>query len=212
MKKKTTSEASSWSSRIEFPRQGAADSVRLWAIALIAIALTLGPSLISLPYGGFARAQDTTAPGASHRAPPRISWQLSVLWDGKEVDHFDAVTPVGQSKTLTHTRSVSHTVGCDGGHTTPTDLTRTITVAPLGVDAQGVIGFELSADETVESGEERTVRSDGCTLPPQTRTLNAHHPELDVQTGNSVTWTLLKHDPELVYRLQASVQTDNAND
>jgi hypothetical protein len=176
------------------------------------LGLLIGPSLLPLATSASAWAQDTSTLNPVHRAPARISWQLSVLLDDKEVDHFDAVTPVGQSKTLTHTRAASNPVGCEGGHTTPVNLSRTITVAPLGVDAQGVIGFELSADETVESTEAGVVRSDGCTLPPQPRAINAHHPELDVQTGQSVTWTLLKHDPALVYRIEASVQAPSPND
>ncbi len=155
-----------------------------------------------------AVAQDTTP---AHRQIARIHWQLSVLQNDQTVDQLDGDTAVGQSSTVTRHRSVSHPVGCNGAQTLPVDLTRTITVSPLGVDSNGVIGFAVTADEMVEAPASETIRSDGCELPPTTRTVSARHPELDVPNSGSATWTLLKKDPALAYRLQANVDTANAD-
>jgi hypothetical protein len=156
-----------------------------------------------------AHAQDNSA---RHTPPAHIQWRITVISDSRPVDQFEGVTAVGQSKTLTHQRAVSHPVGCNGAQTPSISLSRTITVAPLGVDAKGEIGFAVSAEEMVEDQTPRTVRSDGCALPPSTRTLNAHHPELDVQSGGTVSWTLLKKDPSLIYQVEASVQPAAADD
>lgn len=156
-----------------------------------------------------ARAQDSAVP---HQAPAHIRWQITVMMDGQQVDQLSAVTAVGQSKSITHHHPVSHAVGCTGGKTVPVDLQRTVTVAPLGVDPQGVIGFEIGADETIEDASQNTAGADGCALPPQPRTLSSRHPEWDVPAGTSATWTLLKKNPELVYRLDASVEPATAGD
>lgn len=156
-----------------------------------------------------AHAQDT-AP--AHRPPAHIRWTITVMMDGRQVDQLSAVTAVGQSKSVTHQRSVRHAVGCNGAQTVATELQRTVTVAPLGVDPQGVIGFEIGADETIEDPSHDGAGADGCALPPQPRTLSARHPEWDVPSGQSATWTLLKKDPELVYRLDASVEPASAGD
>jgi hypothetical protein len=163
--------------------------------------------LITLSF--HSQAQDSTPPRS---APAHIQWRLIVLNNGEEVDHLSAVTAVGQAKTITHQHSVSHTVGCNGTQTLPVQLARTVTVSPLGVDLHGVIGLDITAEEAVESAESGTIRSDGCTLSPQTRSLSAHHPELDVQSGQSVSWILLKKDPELVYRVEATVVPPSADD
>lgn len=173
----------------------------IWPVMAFTLAIAGGLAAWMAPLT--AHAQDSTPP--RHAAPARINWQLTVLVDGQETDTMSAVTAVGQSKTITHSRSVSHTVGCDAGHTAPTALSRTLTVSPLGVDDKGVIGLEVSTDETIEDPQAGTTRSDGCTLPPQPRTVSARHPELDVQSGRSVTWTLIPKDPTLAYKVEASV-------
>ena len=149
-----------------------------------------------------AMAQTTAA---TNRAPAHIHWQLLVLLDEKQVDSFSGDTAVGQSQSATHHYSVSHPVGCEGAQTTPTDFSRTITVSPLGVDSSDVIGFEISADEIIADDVSQVVQSSGCTLPPQTRTISARHPELDVSSGKSNDWMLLKKHPLLVYHLTATV-------
>ncbi|MGI4983795.1 MAG: hypothetical protein ACRYGL_10810 [Janthinobacterium lividum] len=174
---------------------------RIWRRALHAA--TAATSLAGTMASIDVRAQDSTAP---HRAPAHIRWQITVMMDGQQVDQLGAVTAVGQSKSITHHHPVSHAVGCNGGQTVPVDLQRTVTVAPLGVDPQGVIGFEIGADETIEDASGNSVGADGCALPPQPRTLSSRHPEWDVPSGQSATWTLLKKDPLLVYRLDASVE------
>lgn len=157
---------------------------------------------------GSATAQDTTP---AHRQIARIHWQLSVLQNDQTVDQLEGDTAVGQSSSVTHHRSVSHPVGCSGAQTVSVDLTRTITVSPLGVDSNGLIGFAVTADEMVEAPATEAIRSDGCELPPAARTVSARHPELDVPNGGSATWTLLKKNPTLAYRLQASVDTSNSD-
>ncbi|MGI4861959.1 MAG: hypothetical protein ACRYHA_34530 [Janthinobacterium lividum] len=176
--------------------------------------IALSTATVAMAFAGMlasvgARAQDSTTP---HQAPAHIRWQITVLMDGQQVDQLSAVTAVGQSKSITHHHPVSHTVGCNGGQTVPVDLQRTVTVAPLGVDPQGVIGFEISADETIEDASQTAVGADGCALPPQPRALSSRHPEWDIPGGQSATWTLLKKNPLLVYRLDASVEPATAGD
>lgn len=156
-----------------------------------------------------AAAQDTAV---RREAPAHIHWQLTVLRDAQQVDSMSGDTAVGQSATVTHRRPASHPVGCEGAQTAPITLSRTVTVSPLGVDADQLIGFAITADEMVEDTEARTIRSDGCSLPPQIRTLSARHPELDVPSGKEASWTLLKKDPALVYRIEAEVKPASAGD
>ncbi|MCY0389742.1 hypothetical protein OVY01_21605 [Robbsia sp. Bb-Pol-6] len=179
-------------------------------ISRVALAATMATAIAAGTLASVAvRAQDTTTP---HHAPAHIRWQITVMMDGQQVDQLSAVTAVGQSRSITHHRSVSHAVGCDHAQTAPADLQRTVTVAPLGVDPQGVIGFEIGADETIEDASRPSMGADGCALPPQARTLSARHPELDVPSGQSANWTLLKKNPLLVYRLDASVEPAAAGD
>lgn len=178
-----------------------------WHCRAAATRFTAAAAVLCLASIG-AKAQDTTP---AHRQIARIHWQLTVLQDGQSVDQLDGDTAIGQSSSITHHRAVSHPVGCSGAQTVPVDLTRTITVSPLGVDSNGVIGFAVTADEMVESPASDSLRTDGCELPPATRTVSARHPELDVPNGGDATWTLLKKDPALAYRLQASVDTSSSD-
>jgi len=170
------------------------------AVTLASLAVCASP---------LAQAQDNTP---RHAPPPHVLWQLSIISDGKTVDEMSADTAVGQSATITHRRNASHPVGCNGAQTLPVELSRTVSVSPLGVDPNGVIGFAISADEMVEAPEEGTVRSDGCALPPQPRAISARHPELDVHAGESADWVLLKKDPALTYRLTATVKAPASDD
>jgi len=159
--------------------------------------------ILALSLSAPAGAQTTTQPLA--RTPDHIHWQLLVLLDGQQVDSFSGDTTVGQSQTVTHHHATSHAVGCEGAQTPATDLSRTISVSPLGVDSNNVIGFEISADDVIEDTTARAVQGTGCALPPQTRTISARHPELDVPSGKSSDWVLLKKQPQLIYRLEANV-------
>jgi len=153
-------------------------------------------------------AAQPVSESASHpasRAQVHVHWQLLVLLDGHQVDSFSGDTAVGQSQTVTHHHAASHPVGCEGAQTVPADLSRTISVSPLGVDSNNVIGFEISADDVIEDSTARAVQGTGCALPPQTRTISARHPELDVASGKTNEWVLLKKQPQLIYRLSASV-------
>jgi len=165
------------------------------------------------PYSGAQTTQPASQPTSqpASRAPVHIDWQLLVLLDGQQVDSFSGNTAVGQSQTATHHHAVSHPVGCEGAQTVPSDLSRTISVSPLGVDSNNVIGFEISADDVIEDSTARAVQGTGCALPPQTRTISASHPELDVASGKTNDWMLLKKQPQLIYRLSASVAAAAAN-
>ncbi|MCC8401913.1 hypothetical protein LJ655_08410 [Paraburkholderia sp. MMS20-SJTN17] len=142
-------------------------------------------------------------------AQPVVQWQLQVVKDGQQIDSFNGTTTVGQARTDTHHQVVQHNVGCKNQPAGSIDLSRTITVSPLRVDAEGVM-FSIDTQETLE--DNNPGRTDiGCELPPQPRQVSASHPGLVVPPGQWANWTILDHNPNLVYRLYANVVSGSAN-
>ena len=137
-----------------------------------------------------------------------VQWQLQVMRDGQQIDTFDGATTVGQARTDTHHQKVQHNVGCKDQPAGSLDLSRTLTVSPLRADANEIT-LSIDTQETLEDDAAR--RTDiGCKLPPQPRQLNASHPGLTVTPGQWASWTIVDKDPNLVYRVRASL-ADSAN-
>ncbi|EEA00436.1 conserved hypothetical protein [Burkholderia sp. H160] len=159
------------------------------------VAMLLGASLL-------AHAQQRPAQQV-------VQWQLQVVKDGQQIDSFDGTTTVGQARTDTHHQVVQHNVGCKDQPAGSIDLSRTITVSPLRVDPEGVM-FSIETQETLEDNS--PARTDiGCKLPPQPRQVNASHPGLVVPPDQWASWTIVDHNPSLVYRVHASVVSGGAN-
>ncbi|WP_233827873.1 hypothetical protein [Paraburkholderia sp. ZP32-5] len=138
-----------------------------------------------------------------------VQWQLQVIQDGQQIDTFDGTTTVGQARTDTHHRVVQHNVGCKDQPAGSIDLSRTLTVSPLRVDPEGVM-MSIDTQETLE--DDSSARTDiGCKLPPQPRQLSANHPGLVVPPGQWASWTIVASNPNLVYRVRASVVDNGAN-
>ncbi|WP_024903630.1 hypothetical protein, partial [Robbsia andropogonis] len=161
--------------------------------------------LVAMSLTWSAWAQDRDTPVRRYSPPARVAWTLTVLTDGKVADTFSGNTAVGQSATVTRQWNVSHPVGCEGAQTRPVAFARTITLSPLGVDSHQVIGFSVDTQDTIDDNTPLTVRSDGCILPPTPRTITAHHPEWDIASGQSDTWTIVPKHPTLAYQLAAHV-------
>ncbi|WXK32309.1 hypothetical protein IHE32_00765 [Mycetohabitans rhizoxinica] len=135
--------------------------------------------------------------------PPKVRWDVEVVQDGRSVDHFGATTTVGQAKSQTHKRSVVHESGCQNQPVTNIKLSRTLTVSPTHVDGDKAV-LSLDVQEIFE--DPRAAQSaDGCALPPQPRRVTAVHPGLVVPPGQTVSWKLVDHGPQLIYRVQASI-------
>lgn len=137
-----------------------------------------------------------------------VQWQLQVIRDGQQIDAFDGTTTVGQARTDTHHKIVQHNVGCKDQPAGSIDLARTLTVSPLRADANAVT-LSIDAQETFEEDTARQTDT-GCKLPPQPRQVNASHPGLKVPAGQWTSWTIVDKDPNLVYRVRASL-ADSAN-
>jgi hypothetical protein len=138
-----------------------------------------------------------------------VQWQLQVMQDGQQIDTFDSTTTVGQARTDTHHRVMQHNVGCKDQPAGSIDLSRTLTVSPLRVDLEGVM-LSIDTQETLE--DDNAARTDiGCKLPPQPRQLSASHPGLVVPPDQWASWTIVDHNPNLVYRVRASVVEGGAN-
>lgn len=138
-----------------------------------------------------------------------VQWQLQVVKDGQQIDSFDGTTTVGQARTDTHHQVVQHDVGCKDQPAGSIDLSRTLTVSPLRVDPEGVM-FSIDTQETLEDDNAR--RTDiGCKLPPQPRQVSASHPGLVVPPDQWASWTIVDRNPNLVYRVHASVVNGGAN-
>jgi hypothetical protein len=157
-------------------------------------ALLLGTSLI---------AQSPMAQAQQRPAAAVVKWELQVMRDGQQIDTFDGTTTVGQARTDTHHHVVQNNVGCKNVPAGSIDLARTLTVSPTQVDTSGVT-FAIDAQETLEEPGTRTTDT-GCKLPPQPRQVSANHPGLKVPPGDWTTWTIVDKDPNLVYRMRASV-------
>lgn len=170
----------------------------MWKTSIVAV--LLGTSLL-------ANAQQS-AQGTQQNTPPRpaqqvVQWQLQVMRDGQQIDAFDGTTTVGQARTDTHHKIVQHNVGCKDQPGGSIDLARTLTVSPLQADASGVT-LSIEAQETFEEDAARQTDT-GCKLPPQPRQVSASHPGLKVAPGQWASWTIVDKDPNLVYRVRASL-------
>src|SRR5271156_2367699 len=159
----------------------------MWKTSIAAV--LLGTSLL-------ANAQQRPADQA-------VQWQLQVMRDGQQIDSFDGTTTVGQARTDTHHNVVQHNVGCKDQPGGSIDLARTLTVSPLQADANEVT-LSIEAQETFEEdGAQQT--DTGCKLPPQPRQVSASHPGLKVAAGQWASWTIVDKNPNLVYRVKASL-------
>ncbi|GJH34184.1 hypothetical protein CBA19CS91_15525 [Paraburkholderia hospita] len=160
-------------------------------------------SLVAAVFGTTLMAQGTMAQTQPRSAPPVVKWELQVMRDGQQIDSFDGNTTVGQARTDTRHHVVQNSVGCKDVPAGSIDLARTLTLSPTQADASGVT-FLIDAQETLEEPSTRTT-STGCKLPPQPRQVSASHPGLKVPPGDWTSWTIVDKDPNLVYRLRASV-------
>ena len=138
-----------------------------------------------------------------------VQWQLQVVKDGQQIDSFEGTTTVGQARTDTHHQVVQHDVGCKDQPAGSIDLSRTITLSPLRVDPEGVM-VSIDTQETLEDDNAGRTAI-GCTLPPQPRQVSASHPGLVVPPDQWASWTIVDHNPRLVYRVHASVVNGGAN-
>ena len=149
----------------------------------------------------------TTAPAAAPSTAPvteaAVQWTLEVLRDGQQIDSFDGTTTVGQARTDTHHKVVTHNVGCKDQPAGSIDLSRTITVSPLQVRANLIV-LSIDAQETFESDTAPST-PEGCKLPPQPRQVNANHPGLVVPDGQWVSWQIVDQNPSLAYRVRATL-------
>jgi hypothetical protein len=163
----------------------------MWKISIVGVlaAALFGTSLL-------ANAQQ----GATQQA---VQWQLQVMRDGQQIDSFDGTTTVGQARTDTHHKMVQHNVGCKDQPGGSIDLARTLTVSPLQADANAVT-LAIEAQETFEENTAQQTDT-GCKLPPQPRQVSASHPGLRVPAGQWASWTIVDKDPNLVYRVHASL-------
>jgi hypothetical protein len=173
-------------------RSDSGDSLFMWKTSLFAV--LLGTTLM---------AQSLMAHAQQRPAPTVVKWELQVMRDGQQIDSFDGTTTVGQARTDTHHHVVQNSVGCKDVPAGSIDLARTLTVSPTQADASGVT-FAIDAQETLEEPGTRTTDT-GCKLPPQPRQVSANHPGLKVPPGDWTTWTIVDKEPNLVYRLRASV-------
>ncbi|WP_321869021.1 hypothetical protein [Paraburkholderia tropica] len=148
-------------------------------------------------------ASGTSAPASPLAPQGVVNWTLEVDRDGQKIDSFEGSTTVGQARTDTHHKVVTHNVGCKDQPAGSIDLQRTITVSPLQANASAAI-LAIDAQETLENPVAPKT-TDGCKLPPQPRQVSASHPGLNVPAGQWVTWTIVDHDPKLVYRVRANL-------
>ncbi|WP_232071342.1 hypothetical protein [Paraburkholderia pallida] len=134
---------------------------------------------------------------------PVVNWTLQILRDGQLIDTFDGTTTVGQARTDTHHKVVSHDVGCKDQPAGSIDLQRTITVSPLRANPSESI-LAIEAQETLE-GDIAPQTPEGCKLPPTPRQVHASHPGLVVPAGQWVNWPIIDKNPTLLYRVRASL-------
>jgi hypothetical protein len=160
-------------------------------------------SVVAVMFGSASFMAQTQAQAQQRPAQQSVQWQLQVVSDGQQIDAFDGTTTVGQARTDTHHRMVTHNVGCKDAPGGSIDLSRTVTVSPLQVSATEVT-LAIEAQETIEDPAARQTDT-GCKLPPQPRQVAASHPGLAVPDGQWVTWTIVDRNPTLVYRIKASL-------
>ena len=135
-----------------------------------------------------------------------IQWELDVVEQGQTVDQFKDVTSLGQARTESASHTVQHVLNCPppAGNPIAPDfkLTRTITLSPIHLGADDIT-FAIDTREMVEDPVANPSTS-GCSLPPEARVVSASHPGLAVRTdGGWTSWTVIEHDPSLVYRIKA---------
>ncbi|WP_407669922.1 hypothetical protein [Paraburkholderia oxyphila] len=142
-------------------------------------------------------------PAVQSAEQPVVNWTLQILRDGQLIDTFDGTTTVGQARTDTHHKVVSHDVGCKDQPAGSIDLQRTITVSPLRANPTESI-LAIEAQETLE-GDVAPQTPEGCKLPPTPRQVHASHPGLVVPAGQWVNWPIIDKNPTLLYRVRASL-------
>ncbi|CAB3752893.1 hypothetical protein [Paraburkholderia humisilvae] len=147
-------------------------------------------------------------PGPGTPAPV-VQWQLQVMENGQQIDAFEGTTAVGQARTDTHHHVVQHDVGCKDQPAGSIDLQRTVSVTPIAADASGVT-LAIDVQDTLEDTGAQQASPSGCKLPPQPRQLSASHPGLKVPPGDWGSWQIVDKDPQLVYRVRASVASNPA--
>ncbi|KVD74151.1 hypothetical protein WS62_06695 [Burkholderia sp. ABCPW 14] len=144
---------------------------------------------------------------------PVIDWEIQVVRDGQMIDTFEQKTTVGQARSDTHSFPVAPAAGCGAAATNASaadapasELSRTITVAPLYVEGDAV-ALAIDAQETL--ADDSAVPSGGapCTSPPPRRIV-ASHPGLNARAAQWTDWTLAERSPQLVYRVRAHVVED----
>ncbi|AOJ94224.1 hypothetical protein V6G44_005022 [Burkholderia multivorans] len=144
---------------------------------------------------------------AQSPAPAVVAWEIEVVRDGQTIDTFQQQTTVGQTRTDTHRYPSAVPVGCgNAARVVPTERSRAVTVAPLGVDtAAGTVSLALDVQETLD--DESARQSDPC-MPASPRQIVASHPGLSVGADAWTDWTLVEQHPHLVYRVRAHVAKD----
>ncbi|KWE88562.1 hypothetical protein WL80_17780 [Burkholderia ubonensis] len=152
-------------------------------------------------------ASAALAAHAQSPAPAVVAWEIQVVRDGQTIDTFQQKTTVGQTRTDTHRYPSAVPVGCgDQARVVPTERSRSVTVAPLAVDANAnAISLALDVQETLDDPDAKP--SDPC-LPSSPRQIVASHPGLSVGGDSWADWTLVEQRPHLVYRLRAHVSKD----
>lgn len=182
-------------------------ALTLFAVTAGAFAQTDAPTVAqaaSMPLAS-APGVANAASDATPAAPVPVQWKLDVIENGQQIDSFTATTTVGQARTDTHHKVVTHNVGCKDQPAGSIDLSRTITVSPLRVDSSGAI-LSIDTQETLENAAAPApTTAQGCKLPPQPRQISASHPGLVVPPGQTVNWQIVDKDPSLAYRVSASV-------
>jgi len=162
----------------------------MWKTSLVAV--LLGTSLL-------AQAQQPSAQQV-------VQWQLQVVRDGQQIDSFDGSTSVGQARTDTHHQVAQHNVGCKDAPGGSIDLSRTLTISPIEANANEVT-LAIDAQETLED-DSASQTDTGCRLPPP-REVTASHPGLKVPAGQWVTWQIVDRNPNLMYRVRASLASNS---
>jgi hypothetical protein len=170
----------------------------MWKTRIAAVLVCM---LLCIPAIAFAQQSPTSA--------PVVQWQLQVMQNGQQIDSFEGTTTVGQARTDTHHHVVQHSVGCKDQPAGDIDLQRTLTVSPIAADATGVT-LAIEAQETLEDTSTQRTSASGCKIPPQPRQVSASHPGLKASGSDWTSWTLVDKDPQLVYRVRASVASSPA--
>ncbi|WP_323119567.1 hypothetical protein [Burkholderia alba] len=138
--------------------------------------------------------------------PPAIDWELQVVRDGQTIDTFHQKTTIGQSRTDTHQTEAALPAGCVADPAAkPSELSRTVTVAPLYVDGDAIT-LSLDTQDQLDDDASRSGVA-ACTAAPP-RQIVASHPGLNVRAGDWTDWTVVDKHPLLVYRVRARVAQD----